>query len=51
LIGLLHEQRASILGKLEQQAVDREACSNLLKILSATVPAFVTLVSGGTPGD
>jgi predicted nucleic acid-binding protein len=47
LIGLFQEQRALILGKLEQQAADHgRSLQQLLKILSATVPAFITLVSG-----
>jgi len=49
LIELFRQEPAVVLGKLEQQAVDRgRSLRELLMILGATVPDFTALVSGAT---
>jgi predicted nucleic acid-binding protein len=46
LIEIFHQEQAVVLTKLEQQAADRRrSLSQLLEILSATVPGFVAAVS------
>jgi hypothetical protein len=46
LTGLFQEEPEVVIGKLEQQAVDRgRSLRELLEILNATVPDFVALVS------
>ena len=46
LIGLFEQEPALVLNKLTQQASDRgRSLSQLLNILSATVPEFVGFVS------
>jgi len=48
LIELYRQEQALVVTKLEQQAVDRcRSLSQLLNILSATVPKFSALVSDG----
>ncbi len=45
LIEIFRQEQALVMAKLEQQAADRDrTLSQLLNILSATVPAFVSLV-------
>ncbi len=50
LIEIFRQEQALVMTKLEQQATDRgRTLRQLLDILSATVPEFVALVSGGVP--
>jgi hypothetical protein len=47
LIGIFRQEQALVMSKLEQQAADRDrSLRKLLHILSATVPDFVSMVSG-----
>jgi hypothetical protein len=49
LIEIFRQEQAHVMTKLEQQAADRgRSLRQLLNILSATVPDFVTLVSRET---
>jgi len=52
MIEILRQEKALVAAKLEQQASDRgRSLSQLLDILKATVPEFVTVVrSGSTSG-
>src|SRR5437762_901733 len=48
LIEIFRQEQALVMTKLEQQAADRgRTLRQLLNILSATVPDFITFVSGG----
>ena len=50
LIEMFRQEQATVMLKLEQQAADRgRSLVDLLKILSATAPDFVALVSGVMP--
>jgi hypothetical protein len=50
LIEIFHQEQELVIAKLEQQAADRgRTMRQLLSILSATVPEFVSLVSEAIP--
>ena len=51
LIEIFRQEQALVMAKLEQQAADRDrSLLQLLNILSATVPGFVSLVSDSISG-
>ena len=51
LVGIFRQEQALVLAKLEQQAADRgRTLRQLLSVLSATVPDFVSHVSDAISG-
>lgn len=52
LIEIFRREQALVMAKLQQQAADRgRSLRELLPILNATVPGFVSMVSGAISGE